>query len=362
MKKILVMLVIILLVIFCSACARKEDAVESSKNEKLSEIHVIEEQEVNSAEESKSNIDNSETQITKPAVSKEKETIIYQGSLTYLDGIVDNNRVVLWGKDEEGQSALHIMEYGSAQSEKVEIKIPQGMMLTNVAVDNRNEIHVLLISEKENNRDYIIYKITNEGEVLESLDISKDMQDISQRGGILSIPEGMAIDGEGNYYFDTLSGTELIRVFNKTGEFLCNITAEGSNIDSNGLYAVESMIRGEDGKIYATLAQAKSSQVRLVTINGANGYLESIAENILPDMHGRYNCIGLGIESDLRIASVGNGVYAYNLGDDKAEEIIPVQDYPCNMESVKMCFLGDGRLMVIDFTTENKIFYYIPMK
>ena len=219
---------------------------------------------------------------------------------------------------------------------------------------------MLLVSDTEDNRSYVLWKITTEGKLLQNLDISKDMQDISQRGGILGIPEGMAIDGEGNYYFDTLSGTELVRVFSKTGEFLYNITAENSNIDPNGIYAIESMTCGKNGKIYAILAQAKTSQVRLIMINQTNGYLESVAENILPDMHGRYNCISQGIDCDLLIASIGNGAYAYNIGDSMAEERIVAQEYPCNMENVRMCFLQDGRLLITDFTADNKTFYYLP--
>lgn len=43
----------------------------------------------------------------------------------------------------------------------------------------------------------------------------------------------LSIEGEGNYYFDTLSGTELVRVFNKSGDFLCNIRVENSNLGTS---------------------------------------------------------------------------------------------------------------------------------
>ena len=329
MKKIWIIVVItIMTALFCSACTENKKTVEEEEVMGSSGVEVMEEERSDNTEENPPTEYNPGSDVEQMAVSTEKESIVYQGSLLCTDLAVCGDRLILSGLEEDGQSALHIMKYGDVKSEKIEIEIPQGMMLTNVAVDEAERIHILLVSEGESDRRYELRKLSIEGDALEILDISENMQDISSRGGIMAIPEGMVMDGEGNYYFDTLSGTELVRVFNKSGDFLCNIRAENSNLDPSGTYAVEGMVCGKDGQIYATLAQAGNSQVKLVSINGTTGYLESIAENILPDMQGRYNYIGQGIDSDLLMASVGNGVYAYNVGEDKAAEDVTFHYLP----------------------------------
>lgn len=360
-KNWIIGVIMIMSALFCSACTENKKAMEPEKTIESSKPESVGEDTDDNIVENQTAGNNTKSEIEQMAVSIEKEFIVYQGGLLCTDLAVCNDLLILKGEESNGQSVLHIMKYGNTTSDKIEMEIPLGMILTNIAVDKSGTIHALLVSESENDVCYELRKLSQQGEILEILDISENMQDISSRGGIMAVPEGMIIDGEGNYYFDTLSGTELVRVFNKAGELLCNITATNSNLNPDGIYAVEGMVCGKDGKIYATLAQAGNSQIKLVSINGTTGYMEIIAENILPDMKGRYIYIGQGTDADFLIASVGNGVYAYNIGDDKAEEIISVQEYPCDMEFVKMYFLRDGRLLIMDTSTEGINFYYLPV-
>ena len=351
-RKWIVLIVLTMLISSCSACGKQiEDEAEDISIENLQENQV---NETEQEEEEKTLFFDKEL-----SSAFQEATVVYQGDLVYPRMIAFGDRVLLWDNLQGEAGILYIMDLESAQPVKIDLEIPQEMTLTNVAVDKDNFIHILFMTEADE-IGYEIWKITAEGEILACLDISEYMCDIAQRQGILAIPEGMVIDEDGNYYLDTISGTELARVFSATGKFMCNITAENSNLDGNGIYAIEAMIRGKDGCIYGILAQAKSKQVRLVKINGTNGYIESIAENFLPDMQGRYNCIGIGVDCDFLIASIGMGVYAYSVGDDQGEARISEQKYPCNMENVAMCFLQDGRFLISDFNDDGKTFYYMP--
>ena len=43
-----------------------------------------------------------------------------------------------------------------------------------------------------------------------------------------------------------------------------------------------------------------------------------------------------------------DGIFTYNLGEDKALNVLPAYEAPCNWEGVMYCALPDGRIVFAD--------------
>lgn len=157
----------------------------------------------------------------------------------------------------------------------------------------------------------------------------------------------------------------LALVFDEDGNYLSKL------LDEEKYQLIDAMGRGRDGNIYAVL-QDEEGHPLLARLDGREGAVSDIREDILPGGMGMFACVGAGTDSDLILYGPGAGIFAYDLGEKEVKRHIPAAELPFPMDSgCKSTVLPDGRMLFAErgivtkdaqilSTAEGTTFYYIP--
>ena len=229
------------------------------------------------------------------------------------------------------QTYLWKMAIGSGTPVRLNIEAPENMEFTNLTSDAEGNLCVLVLSSDKKYGEYAqsqIWKIDRNDKVIEKIDIT------AAREGMPHVPWSFAADSEGRYYMSEFGGDILI--VDQDGTLLVRMEDDGKN-------RVRNLCCGKDGRVYGTGLGGSDDLPEIVTFDVENEKFDEIYTGILQEGCGFYDCIAPGQDSDLLVHGAA-GVFAYNLGDKKAEKIIEAYELP---EDDEMCFLPDGTLFMM---------------
>ncbi|MDE6816864.1 MAG: hypothetical protein K2P71_12670, partial [Lachnospiraceae bacterium] len=124
---------------------------------------------------------------------------------------------------------------------------------------------------------------------------------------------------------------------------------------------------GKDGRVY-TQIQTKD-RMGIASVDPVKGALDEIYMDIVPEGTIMLDIVAAGADTDFVFWGY-DGIFTYNLGEDKAVNVLPAYEAPCNWEGVMYCALPDGRIVFADCSQyrnegdkiksvpENITFYY----
>lgn len=236
------------------------------------------------------------------------------------------------------RSELYRIDAGSGSLSKMDIEAPEGMDYSIMAADAQGNLCILLEQEGLDRGNYgavQLWKITPDGNVVDTIDLTK----LAIEKAI--IPQALAVDGSGNYYLSAMytgETNQTVYVLDQSGSLISAIKSREKCSDTRALG------RGRDGRIYGLMMKGEEWIPCVVTYDIENGRIDGEYEAVLPKDRGAYMTISAGTGSDLLIWGT-DGVYSYNLGDDKAECTAALYELP---SGAAVSILPDGRAVFIE--------------
>lgn len=296
-------------------------------------------------------------------------TIPYTGELELdLTIAAGRNEIFLAGFNE-----VHRMEIGSSTSELFFDDFDVETRILAMCQDKNKDLYIALWQwEDENDPEtskLALWVVNAQGELLRKIDMAQylapDRQGYTRR---------MVLDDD--YLYLCVAGLESqnkaqeceILVLDREGNYVSRIAPDDYALNLNGGLGV-----GKDGRVYTLIENwydpdAPESRMGIASLNVEEGELGDIYFDIMPEGTIMIDIIAAGAESDFVFWGY-DGIFTYDLGDEKAGNILPAYEAPCDWEGVRYCALPDGRIVFADvseYRTEDtplgKRFYAVPEK
>lgn len=345
MKKAMICSFLIFVMIFLPACT-----TNFMKN--LNTNESIVENEVESADKITSESERTDEEtatLTAVEVSNESAIVYYTGE-NFVKSVfaVGSNMLYVCGIKTDGDYFLGCMQKEEDVFREFTIEMDECMRAFNMVVDGQGRCHILWMSVEEykagdQSVDRITYDkscitiVDNKGKLEREIDVTDLFSSEYKR------PFCLAVDGEGNYYFE--NGKEIVQIMNDGSPgtvVICDGWIEGVGI-------------GKSGAVYCTY-QLENGERRI-------GQLEEDIfcpyELQLPQSEAAYAGIYAGTDSELLIFNKERGVFACDKSHIEAR--IPETELPVKgPEIVGYGILSDGRICIMQQENESTVFYYIP--
>lgn len=225
------------------------------------------------------------------------------------------------------------------------LEFPEDMLVFRSCTDEQGRWHLFLSQKVDNILTYErseIWIINREGQLEGAVDVTECIK----KGNTL--PVGMTVDQQGNYYLLLSGGGNLLRVDGKdqTAEFF---PFEDEYMDGLGV--------GRSGAVYGVFTQGGKSYLGI--IDTESGSVEKCADFPENSVRPGFDALQPGASTELLLANRGEGVWSY---DGTALELaVPLKDITANGQDISaMGFLWDGRVCVMSYENEQYVFHYVP--
>lgn len=333
---------------------------------------------------------------------KQSLTILYTGEL-------ELDLAITAGKNElflAGYNSVHRMEIGSSDSEVFFDDFDKETRVLAMCQDRGGNLYMALwqltAAEEENagenaaaqdvsgaeaagdgneitvQRTLSIWVVDQNGQLLRKIDMAPYID--PDRQGMIS---RMAIDENGYLYLNT-AGLRFqkknqeceILVLDREGGYVTRIAPDGYALRRNGGLGV-----GKDGRVYTYIENYydqdhPKTQMGIASLDVAKGTLGDVYFDIMPETAFiMIDLVAQGAESDFVFWGY-DGIFTYDLGDEKAQTVLPAYEAPCDFEGARCCALPDGRIVLADVSDyrteehylgkrflavpEKTCFYYLP--
>lgn len=233
-------------------------------------------------------------------------------------------------------------------------------------------------SETTVQRTLAVWVVDKDGQLLRKIDMAPYID--PDRQGMIS---RMAID-ENGYLYLNMAGLRSqkknqeceILVLDREGGYITRIAPDGYALRRNGGLGV-----GKDGRVYTYIENYydldhPKTQMGIASLDVAQGALGDIYFDIMPETALiMIDIVAQGAESDFVFWGY-DGIFTYDLGDEKAQTVLPAFEAPCDFEGARYCALPDGRIVLADVSEyrmeehalgkrflavpEKTCFYYLP--
>ncbi|MBD5484346.1 MAG: hypothetical protein HDR18_02285 [Lachnospiraceae bacterium] len=297
-------------------------------------------------------------------------TIPYTGDLE-LDLTIAAGRNELF---LAGYNTVHRMEIGSSDSEFFFDDFGVETRILAMCQDVNGDVYMALWQWPDENdwesRELAVWVVNKDGELLRKIDMSPYMA--RERIGYA---RRMTIGADG-YLYLSVAGLKSpkeaqeceILVLDREGNYISRIAPDEYALNLNGGLGV-----GKDGKVYTCIENYYDSEnperrMGIASLNAKEGTLDEIYYDIMPENTIMIDIIAPGAESDFVFWGY-NGIFTYNMGDEKAVNVLPVYEAPCDWEGTRYCALYDGRIVIAaasDYRIEEhplgKRFLAVPEK
>lgn len=324
---------------------------------------------------------------------KQSLTIPYTGELE-LDLAIAAGRNELF---LAGYNSVHRMEIGSSDSEVFFDDFDEETRVLAMCQDSGGDLYMALwqltAAEAESTGEHVsveeaadadtaegettvqrtlsIWVVDQNGQLLRKIDMAPYID--PDRQGMIS---RMTIDADGRLYLNT-SGLRSqkknqeceILVLDREGGYIARIAPDGYALRRNGGLGV-----GKDGRVYTYIENYydpdhPKTQMGIASLDVAQGALGDVYFDIMPETAFiMIDLVAQGTESDFVFWGY-DGIFTYDLGDEKAKTVLPAYEAPCDFEGARCCALPDGRIVladVSDYRTEEhylgKRFLAVPEK
>ncbi len=304
-------------------------------------------------------------------------TIPYKGELELdLTIAAGHNELFL-----AGFNTVHRMEIGSSDSELFFDDFGVETRILAMCQDTNGDVYMALWQWEDGNdaeeRTFTVWVVSKEGRLLRKIDMSPYVA--SEWKGYT---RRMVIDANGYLYLSvaglkspkTAQECEIL-VLDREGNYISRISPDEYALNLSGGLGI-----GKDGKVYTYIENYydpdnPERRMGIASLNARRGTLEDIYYDIMPEDTIMIDIIAQGAESDFVFWGY-NGIFTYNLGDKKSENILPAYEAPCDWEGTRFCALYDGRIVIADVSEyrveehplgkrmiavpEKTCFYYMP--
>lgn len=200
-----------------------------------------------------------------------------------------------------------------------------------------------------------LWILNAEKKVVKKIDLASGPE---REYGRISMVTRIVVDEEGYIY---LRGTgihnALLVVLDGQGNYVKSITSAVYDCHDLGGLGI-----GRDGKVYTQIQDGDS--MGIAAVDPEKGGLSEIYMDIVPEGTLMLDLIAPGSETDLVFWGY-DGIFTYDLGEKKADNILPAYKAPCDWEGVMYCALPDGRIVFGDrteFRQEGESMVSVPEK
>ncbi len=308
-----------------------------------------------------------EETIQKP---RQELTIPYTGDLEFQYIAAGQNCIFL-----TGQSSIHKMKIGSSDSEPFFCDFETETYVNAMYEDKKGNLYLGLYVRMDDGDDSANSGITVGGvryktwlwilnadrEILRKVDISSLLE---QEYGVRSRMITRIVVDEQGYVYVRAAFLEdvLLLILDEQGNYIRSVTSKEFNCHDLGGLGI-----GKDGRVY-TQIQTKE-RMGIASVDPDKGALDEIYMDIVPEGTIMLDIIAAGSDTDFVFWGY-DGIFTYNMGEDKAVNVLPAYEAPCNWEGVMHCALPDGRIVFaecseyrnegdkIKSVPENITFYY----
>lgn len=279
-------------------------------------------------------------------------TIPYTGTLEVRTMAAGNDCIFL-----TGWNAVHKMEIGGSGSELFFDDFDGKTDVSALYQDKKGDIYLALLEFAPDGSEAGtvtlagerykpgLWILSPEGQVKKKIDLSSYKEEV---GGRIS---RMVVDDQGYIYIRSLFSDRLLSVFDQDGNYVKAITSDryqGHDIGGLGI--------GRDGKVYTQIEESGTGaegRMGIASVDLENGCLKDIYEDIMPEGTIMLDIIAPGSETDFVFWGY-DGIFTWNLGDEKAVNVLPAYEAPCPWEGCVYCALPDGRI-VFGYSTDYRV-------
>ncbi|MCM1065140.1 MAG: hypothetical protein NC420_11880 [Eubacterium sp.] len=245
-----------------------------------------------------------------------------------------------------GRPDLYIMQVGANEHSRMNIDNPEELLVCNVTLDPHGKLHLLMVSR--DNEQWMIWRLDQEGQVEEKLDISAYIE-------TKFMPRWFLVVEDGTYLLQWVLERNGILV-DSGGALKHTFTPESLGVS----WTYETAV-GKDGRIYFAYGEG-DDKIRIgefdmenFVITKEDSSLYFSRDEIFAEMSG-------GTDTNLLLYSHYSGIWAYDREEGILENRVPLGDiqFDSSMESCPLAFLPDGRLLLIGRSIGNCHIKYIP--
>lgn len=274
-----------------------------------------------------------------------------------------------------GESSIHRMEIGSSDSEPFFDDFETETYVNAMYEDKKGNLYLGLYARMDDGDDNAYSGITVGGvryktwlwilnadrEILRKVDISFLLE--QEYGVQCRMITRIVVDEQGYVYVRAaFLGDVLLLILDEQGNYIRSVTSKEFNCHDLGGLGI-----GKDGRVY-TQIQTKD-RMGIASVDPEKGALDEIYMDIVPAGTIMLDIVAAGADTDFVFWGY-DGIFTYNLGEDKAVNVLPAYEAPCNWEGVMHCALPDGRIVFADCSQyrneggkmkrvpENITFYY----
>lgn len=254
-----------------------------------------------------------------------------------------------------GWNAVHKMEIGSDSSELFFDDFDTETDVSALCQDKKGDIYMALMERVPDGAQSAavtiagaryresLWILSADGAVKKKIDLSAYREEL---GGRIS---RMAVDGQGYIYIRTMFSDKLLTVLDKEGNYVKTIASDKYQSHPAGGLGI-----GKDGKVYTQVENKGTDQkMGIASVNLEKGCLEDIYENIMPEGTIMIDIIAPGSNTDFVFWGY-DGIFTWNLGEEKAINVLPAYEAPCPWEGCMYCALPDGRI-VFAYSTDYRV-------
>lgn len=286
--------------------------------------------------------------------NRQTKDYVYTAEFKTLDGVeslgtsaIQGSKLyyVEWRYDEATEtsdSALNVLDLNTMERSTVPVKLAENENINLISADADGNVIMLTNQYNDNSDEYFLVKLDAAG----TEQMRQEITALLNSGGsseIISYPQAMEIDGEGNIYLLSGGMSETILVLDGQGQKMYEITDMSWGAG---------MGKTSDGRIFLLSQDLNSS---------ANGYMlqqidpktRALGDALtgIPAGSGNVSCTA-GAENEILISS-GNSLYRYDMTKKSCEELLNWLDMDINSDQIqKFAQLEDGRILALTYNFE----------
>lgn len=187
-----------------------------------------------------------------------------------------------------------------------------------------------------------IYHISSDGKLLNHFAVCDREKNLI---------DSIATDGDGRLYVhtrvrETESGASVL-IYDDQGQKISSVQESDYTIpESAGLG------RGRDGAVYVSVCSKSSPKIGLAKLEPETGTMSTVYADLQSEGSNIvWDVVCQGVDTDFIVWGY-DGVYTYNIGDEKAVRIMAPYEAVCGFEGACVSVLHDGRVVFLN-TTES---------
>ena len=315
----------------------ERDTNTATKETETDDTQKEDKMEINKANNASGNL----PEILEVPVNTQREEVSLQSKdidpLRAIHRCVSNGEKIFFAYNEPD---VYVMPVGADKQTPLQIKNPEGLMVSNIAMDCYGGLHLLMVAQEY--EEWYIWCLDEDYQVERIIDISAYFE-------TKQIPMWFLIDKDGTFYLQWSLNRNGI-ILDKEGVMTHKTTPEALGV----AWIYEAAV-GKDGQIY--LVYKDNDNLEIGALDVENGSIRSENSSLSFPGNETFSAMAAGTDTNLLIFSPNSGVWAYDNEKGMLENRVALSDIHIgeNMEYWPLNFLPDGRLLLLGKTINSEL-------